>query len=559
VLRSGWVRRKKYYLWIKFRALSWLRRLLIDGADMMRTFPLPANELQRLKALYQYMILDTAPEERFDRVTRLCQKLLGCPIAAISLVDTDRVWHKSAIGFEICAVPREDSFCSYTILGEEVLEVEDARCDERFADYPTVSGSPNVIFYAGAPLFTAEGFAMGALCVVDHKPRRLSAEQRRILVDFASWVADLIRLGRALRDSRALVENQTLLHSLFDMAPVGIALLDPVGGRFLEGNPELRAMLGYSAEEVRSLNIKAITPESFHQAEENLEQPRETGGRCGPYESQLTCKSGRLLDVSINKVGVRDITGNNLIWAIVRDVSQTKELERIKNELIAVVSHELRTPLTSITGALGLIKRRLSREGGSGRYGELFDIAYNNCFRLNMLVNDLLDIEKLMAGKMAFRIEILSLADLLQQTLQENKSYADQYSVRLQLEPLLENFYVAVDGLRFQQILSNLISNAVKFSPPNATVEIAARRQGDSARITVKDWGSGIPLEYQNRVFQKFSQADPSPGTKKEGTGLGLAISRELVERMDGAIGFESVSDQGTTFFITLPLRQSSC
>lgn len=402
----------------------------------------PENELQRLDALYQCLILDTAPDERFDRITRLCQTLLDCPICVVSLVDAERQWFKSIYGLDVRETSRTISFCGHAILGDGIMEVPDARQDERFVDNPLVAGFPNIVFYAGAPVTTAQGFAVGTLCVIDHKPRRLDAEQRRILLDLSHWVADLIQLSSTLRDSKTLVD----------------------------------------------------------------------------------------------------------------DVIHTKELEKIKNELIAVVSHELRTPLTSVIGALGLIKRQLQKEGATGRYGGLFEIAYNNSFRLNMLVNDLLDIEKLVAGKMAFRIEPLALGDLLQQAVQENSSYADQYAVRLQLEPLAEDFWVAVDGLRFQQVLSNLISNAVKFSPKAATVTIGVTRQQDSVRISVKDYGPGIPLEFQSRIFQKFSQADTSASRKKEGTGLGLAISRELVERMDGAIGFESRPGGGTIFFITFPL-----
>lgn len=409
----------------------------------MKAPPNPDNELQRLDALYQCLILDTAPDERFDRITRLCQTLLECPICVVSLVDAERQWFKSIYGLDARETSRTISFCGHAILCDGIMEVSDARQDDRFFDNPLVAGFPNIVFYAGAPVTTARGYAVGTLCVIDHKPRRLDAEQRRILLDLSHWVADLIQLGSTLRDSRTLVD----------------------------------------------------------------------------------------------------------------DVIQAKELEKIKDELIAVVSHELRTPLTSVIGALGLIKRQLQKEGATGRYGELFEIAYSNSFRLNMLVNDLLDIEKLMAGKMAFRIEPLALADLLQQAVQENKSYADQYAVRLQLSPLTEDFWVAVDRLRFQQVLSNLISNAVKFSPKAATVEITATRQQDSVRIAVRDHGPGIPQEYQSRIFQKFSQADTSASRKKEGTGLGLAISRELVERMDGAIGFESELGRGTTFFINFPLH----
>ncbi|MCR6653596.1 MAG: ATP-binding protein [Cellvibrionaceae bacterium] len=182
------------------------------------------------------------------------------------------------------------------------------------------------------------------------------------------------------------------------------------------------------------------------------------------------------------------------------------------------------------------------------------EIAYNNGHRLNMLVNDLLDMEKLMAGKIAFKMEVIPLEDLLYQAIAENQAYADTYHVRLSLQTGCMGARIAVDRLRFQQIMSNLLSNAAKFSYQGQEITISVSILGDSARIAVADRGCGIPPDFHARVFQKFSQVDSSSSRKKEGSGLGLAITRELVERMDGAIQFHSVVGEGTTFFITFPL-----
>lgn len=226
---------------------------------------------------------------------------------------------------------------------------------------------------------------------------------------------------------------------------------------------------------------------------------------------------------------------------------------RVKSEFISTVSHELRTPLTAISGALGLIA------GGavgplSPQALEMVGIAKKNSQRLSYLINDLLDMEKLMAGKLHFDLRALELMPLLEQALAENQAYAEQYKVHYALTQRTDGLRVWVDAQRLQQVLANLLSNAAKFSPEGAPVEVAVRRRGEAVRVEVRDHGPGIPASFQGCIFQKFSQADASDTRQKGGTGLGLAISRELVERMGGSIGYESQEGQGACFFFELPL-----
>jgi signal transduction histidine kinase len=228
-------------------------------------------------------------------------------------------------------------------------------------------------------------------------------------------------------------------------------------------------------------------------------------------------------------------------------------MERMKDEFISTVSHELRTPLTSITGALGLL--------AGGAVGELpatarqmLDIAHKNGQRLTYLINDLLDMEKLAIGKMPFDTQVLELLPLVEQAVQDNRIYAAQFSVRLFLDARIADTQVRVDPLRLQQVLTNFLSNAAKFSPEGGAVEIVVTRRDGRARVEVRDHGPGIPEEFRPRIFEKFSQADASDARRRGGTGLGLAISKELVERMGGSIGFESEAGQGACFYVELPV-----
>lgn len=257
---------------------------------------------------------------------------------------------------------------------------------------------------------------------------------------------------------------------------------------------------------------------------------------------------GRVVERDARGYAVRMIGTNT-------DISERKRVEQLKSEFLATVSHELRTPLTSISGALGLV-----RSGALGALPEkmlpLLDIASRNSQLLTRLINDLLDMEKLAAGKMRFDLQTQALMPLVEQAIESARPYAQQYGVTLLLAQRADAARVRVDGGRLQQVLGNYLSNAAKFSPQGAQVDVAVRMAGEMARVEVIDHGPGIAEEFKQRIFEKFSQADASNTRQKGGTGLGLAISRELIERMHGRVGFESQEGHGSLFYFELPLVQ---
>ncbi len=229
------------------------------------------------------------------------------------------------------------------------------------------------------------------------------------------------------------------------------------------------------------------------------------------------------------------------------------EAGRVKSEFISTVSHELRTPLTSIRGSLGLLS-----SGAAGQLPDkavpLVDIAHRNTARLGLLIDDILDIEKIDSGKLSLKLQIHSLPELVEQSVEANRGYAQNCNVEFSLLRPLSEARVRVDANRLLQVMANLLSNAAKFSLEGAAVQIAVTNDGHRARVIVRDCGPGIPADFQSHVFERFSQADSSDSRIKGGTGLGLAISRALIERMQGTIGFETAEGKGTTFFIELPL-----
>lgn len=237
-------------------------------------------------------------------------------------------------------------------------------------------------------------------------------------------------------------------------------------------------------------------------------------------------------------------------------MEEAKRANRIKSEFLATVSHELRTPLTAIAGSIGLVAGGALGPLPSGIL-EMLQIAEKNSQRLTYLINDLLDMEKLLAGKLHFELQVQELMPLLERALENNKAYAERFGVRYTIRKGLEGVLVNVDGQRLQQVLANLLSNAAKFSDEGGEVEIQVSGTHHSVRVDVIDHGTGIPANLHPRVFQKFFQADASDTRQKGGTGLGLAITRELVENMGGKVGFESTENVGSRFFFELPIWNS--
>ncbi|MDQ2997272.1 MAG: PAS domain S-box protein [Chloroflexota bacterium] len=247
------------------------------------------------------------------------------------------------------------------------------------------------------------------------------------------------------------------------------------------------------------------------------------------------------------------VCAENEVLAIVRDITDRKNIERMKNEFISTVSHELRTPLTSIRGALGLIVGGIAGEVPPKAL-VMVEIAAKNSERLIRLINDILDIDKIESGKMIFNLQPLELTLLLEHVIDMNRAYGQQFDVTFTLESRLASAWVYADSDRLIQALTNLLSNAAKFSTHGAQVLISLARHGEMLRIAIQDRGPGIPEAFRARLFQRFAQADASDARQKGGTGLGLSITKAIVEKLDGRIDVMIVPGTGgSIFFIGLP------
>ena len=519
---------------------------------------LPARENERLDYLYHLAILDTPREQSFDDVAQLAGSICATPIAIVSMIDERRQWYKSCVGLDITEVPRELTFCAHAILNpDELMVVEDARQDPRFCDHPMVVGEPYIRFYAGAPLVTENGLALGTLCIVDFQPRGLSQTQILTLKLLAGQVMQLLRLREAnnilAQERRIAQESEERLQTMVSNFPGAVYRCENNSRwSMLFMSAAVESLTGYPAAEFLrddALSMTDIThsddiPVIYDLVQEALVQRRSFHLI---YRLQHADQSWRWVEEV--GCGVFDEQGElKFIDGFIWDISERKRIEQMKNDFVSAVSHELRTPLTAISGSLGLI--------ASGMLGELpstirnmVDIAHKNALRLTLLINDLLDMEKILAGKMEFNMVEQALLPILENSLESNKAYADTFGIRLALHAPEADLRVRVDAQRLQQVLANFISNAVKFSPAGGQVEVELSQQGEWAKIAVVDHGPGISDEFRARIFQKFSQADSSDSRQRGGTGLGLAISKSFVEKMQGKIGFDSELGKGATFF----------
>lgn len=409
------------------------------------TAQLPTDEAARLEELDSYGVLDSIPEIEYDELTYLASAICETPIALVSLVDEDRQWFKSRIGLEAQQTPRDLAFCAHAILKpDELLIVKDAAEDRRFRTNELVESDPHIRFYAGAPLVTPKGHALGTLCVIDRKPRELTERQQKALQALASQVMGQLELRKTT--SRLISVN--------------IALHD--------ANSEIRRM--------------------YH-----------------------------------------------------------------------TLTHELKTPLTSTREFISIVLDGLAGEV-STEQREYLEGALAGCDHLAGHVNDLVDISRMETGKLSLDPARSDLNRLVKRVLVGAGAEAVRRGITL-THSLEDMGPCWIDERRITQVISNLLSNALKFTPDGGQVSIStatALDDPDTVEVAVCDTGVGIPDKDQPHIFNRLYQVSDECWATKGGLGLGLYICKEVVELHGGTIWLESQPEQGSAFKFRIPVDVAS-
>ncbi|MGI0490067.1 ATP-binding protein [Pantanalinema rosaneae CENA516] len=445
-------------------------------------------------------------------------------IAWISLIDADRQWFKSKVGFEATELPRHATLCAYTILHADMLIIPDTAIDSRFINHPLVTAAPKIRFYAGVPLITADGYALGTLAVLDPAPQTLSPKQitalqtlgrqvmtqlelHRHLADLASTTAAQQRQEQALRKTKdetelrvaertaelvsvnrrlqleleerkrieaALRVSQARFAGILEIADDAIISVDQTQCITLF-NQGAEKIFGYTAREALGqpldilLPIRAVLGHRQHVKEfgQSVSPARRMGERGTIYGRR---KNGEEFpaEASISKLEM----GNDRVYTVIlRDISDREMVERMKDEFISVVSHELRTPLTSIHGSLRMLASGLlNAEPETSQ--RLLQIAVESTDRLVRLINDVLDIERIESGKVRMELATCNTTNLISQAVNIMQPIADKAGITLSVSPT--SVELQADGDRIIQTLTNLLSNAIKFSPRGQTVWLSA-------------------------------------------------------------------------------------
>jgi signal transduction histidine kinase/ActR/RegA family two-component response regulator len=539
----------------------------------------PANEAERLRALESLELLDSDPEAAFDALTEVAGSICNAPLATLTLVDGRRQWFKAARGFgDTTETPREFSFCGHTILEDEMMVVGDALADPRFADNPLVTGAPNIRFYAGIPLTTREGFRIGALCVIDRKPRTLTRAQLAALRDLGGVAMQLIesRVSDLRREKaeRLLAESEARLRFALDAAGIGDWDMD------LRTNVARRSLghdrcFGYDrpvAEWGYDTFLAHVHPLDRERVDATYKAALAGGG---DYDVEF-----RTLwpDQSLHWLWSKgcfyfDEAGSPYrVAGIQVDITARKQAEQAhelleaqlrqsqKMEAIGVLAGGIAHDFNNILGIiLGNAELAIEDAGANPGVQDSLKEIRKAGRRARDLVQQILSFSR----RQPTEFQVLSLGAVVEEATRLLRA---TIPARIRLETrIAPNTPAALaDQTQIEQVLLNLVANAIdamQGQPGSITIvvdflKLDARADADLrlpagtyARVSVVDTGAGMDEATRQRIFEPFFTTKP----QGEGTGLGLSVVHGIVHAHGGEITVRSAANRGTTFAIYLP------
>ncbi|MDG1332477.1 MAG: ATP-binding protein [Crocinitomicaceae bacterium] len=526
----------------------------------MEKYPVLQNELARLEKLYSYNILEMEPEDQFDDLNRLTASILDVPICLITLMDADWQVFISNVGTDI-GNHRELAFCQYCVVQENILEIKDATKDDRVSHNPLVANEPNIRYYVGAPLIDDEGFIIGTVCGYDVKPREMSEFQKTALKQITATVMRLIHLRKVDLD-------QKKYKGIFNLSQDILCILSK-DGYLKEFNPVICKILDTSRDALLSKEFfNWVHPDDISEYEKLIEYSDQQEIRAG-LKFRLEKSDGNYVTIewscyydmqlSLIVVSGHDISDSLKRRSELEDaVQNANDAMEMKDQFLSDMSHEIRTPLASIVGFNKLLSTsNLTQEQKS--FAETVDVASEH---LMNIVNEVLDVYKFESHEVTLDPSPENLHTILDKIrkLYRLKAHAKGIDLILDYDERIPDS-LNIDRTRLTQIISNLTSNAIKFTNEGSvtiSAEITSTISNVAVvKLSVIDTGVGIEESRQEAIFERFTQENDATWRQYGGTGLGLSIAKLLVQLHRSKLQLTSAPDKGTTFSFEVPFTLS--
>lgn len=521
---------------------------------------LPWNEADRLAALHSYQILDTAREETFDGLSILAARLIGCPIALVSLVDESRQWFKARHGLNATEAPRNTSFCAHAILDpSHALVVADAMADVRFADNPLVTGKPGIRFYAGMPLINAEGYALGTLCLMDYAPRAIDADDLDTLSHLARAVMSSMELHRTRKLAQATTHSPAgCIAKVIEALPTALVLAE-AGGRIRITNRLVGRMFGYKCAYLEGKPVEQLLPGRFRQQYADLLQGLSSDASCSMADGQALAglrEDGTEFPLELS-LGPIQVDGEPMVLTAMIDIGRRRRFEQESDqrrqdlersnadlqEFANTASHDLKAPLRAIGHLAEWIRTDVDKVGHPDTIENL-KLLQGRVTRLQKLLDGLLAYSR--AGRTNAAIEDVDIGGVVRDVTAMLELPQGFKIVCEGGMPVIRTYRAPIDT-----VFKNLISNGLQHHDRSTgRIAVSMRLFDQMAEFRISDDGPGIPRRFHDRIFMAFQTLKPRDDA--EASGMGLAIVKRHVESNGGQIRVESdPPTRGTTFVIT--------
>lgn len=573
VLAAGWAERVKGPSAKEMRLIQGLANQAATAMENARLYAAAERRAAQVAALFEIgrdISANLGLSEILTSIVGKARELLGSDTSFLALLSPDgrELEMAASVGLRTEAMRRlklrrEQGLAGVVVQRGEPIIVDDYPREVIFKDPPMEAvREEGLISEIAVPLSTGTDL-LGVLYIGNRQPSRFRQEDAQLLMAFAKQATIAIQNARLYEDAVAQRERaeagRRYLQVVIDSMPEGVVVAEGAEGEVTTVNRAGRELLGLRVAPGLALDehhsgVGLFTPEGTPYAWDQLPLSRALyeGEVCLGAEVIIRRPDGKEIPVLINSAPFRDLEGRLAgAVAVFQDISKAKEAEQLKDEFISLVSHELRTPLTSIKGAARTLLRHYSALDEGTRQELLRDVDEESD-RLYRLVENLLDFSRAEAGVIRLATEPVHLGKLAARVVDEVRNRAAGLQFRLSFPadlPLAE-----ADPLRVEQVLRNLLDNAVKYSARGGEVELAGAVVGSRLVVSVRDQGMGIAPAEQEKVFERFQRAAGADGGRAQGVGLGLAICRRLVEAHGGRIWLESEPGEGSTFFFTLPI-----